>query len=230
MVCGVILAVVIGFIANNTVSQAMSEKTIVVAKDNIEPFTQVTPDNLTEVNRPAAGVPENAATSIQAVAGNFTTTTIIQGNAIQKEHLALEGNGDLSTVLTNFNQPNIRAFALPTQNPMIQDIFPGNRVDLHAVFEENDGQSSVLIADSVLVLGIAEGSDGPVGLTLALSQKQIEDITPVMNNIQISLVPHNADTSKGNTTDDDEQAENETEGGDDTGDDNSDENEESNGD
>lgn len=224
------------------VSKAMEETTVVVAKHTIKPFTQVTPDDLKTVNKPSAGVPEEVATSFQAVVGNYTTTTIVEGNPIQKEHLALKGKGDLSSVLTNFHQPNIRAFALPTQNPMIHKISPGNRVDLHAVHEKDDKKSSVLIADSVLVLGIAENSEGPVGLTLALTQKQVKEIAPVMNTIQVSLVPFNvkSDTkvnvNDGNESDNktvDEQAEKQkedTEGGNDTSDGNSDKNEESNGD
>src|SRR5690625_2004518 len=115
IVIGVVLAIVVGFVVNNMVSKAMEDKTVIVPKDDIEAFTQIMPDDVEEVEKPASGIPENAATSIKQVANQFTTTKIVQGNPIQKEHLALEGNGDLSSALTSFQDPDIRAFALPTE-------------------------------------------------------------------------------------------------------------------
>jgi|SRR5699024_6218797 len=192
IVAGIILAIVIGFVANRMVSNAMEDTTVVVPKEDIEPFTQIMPDDVEEVERPASSISESTATSLNKVVGHFTTTKIVKGNPIQKEHIAVDGNNDLSSALTSFQDPDIRAFALPTENPMIKDISPGNQVDLYVDIED-DENSSVLIADNVLVLGIAEDGEDEVGLILALTQDQIEEITPVMTDIQISLVPYNVE-------------------------------------
>lgn len=205
---------VVGLVANNMVSKAMKDTTVVVAKHDIEPFTQIKTEDLKKVTRPASGLPNQVATSMKAVAGNFTTTTIVKGNAIQKEHLALPGNGDLSSVLTNFDDPSVRGFALPSENPMIKNMQPGNQVDLY-VQSKDGNEPSFLLADNVLVLGIAKDDDNPVGLILALSQEQVKKIVPVMNDIQIALVPYNAQGATADKDDKgDEQEESETEGGD----------------
>jgi len=74
---------------------------------------------------------------------------------------------------------------------------PGDRVELYAMVGGNDNKNTYLIAESAPVLDIAEKNDEPVGLVLALNQDEINNIVPVMDKIQIALVPYN-DT---NTTD-----------------------------
>jgi predicted GNAT family acetyltransferase len=89
----------------------------------------------------------------------------------------------------------MRGFALPSQNPMILQIRPGNRVDLFAALETENGTESLLVAEQVLVLGQVSPEE-PVGLILALTRDQINTILPLMNQIQITLVPYNATMSE----------------------------------
>lgn len=195
-----VLAIVVGLFANRTVTHAMEKTPILVAKHDIQPYTQITAKDVEKVTRPASGVPEHAATTYSQVTGTYTKTLIVKGSPIQKKQLALEENGDLSSLLTSFDNPDIRAFALPSQNPMIAKMTPGDRVDLYVEPQDKDETESVMLASKVLVLGLAKDSDDKtVGLILALDEKQIQHIVPVMNNIQITLVPYNAKVDLGKT-------------------------------
>lgn len=191
-----------GLFANRMVTHAMEKTQVVVAKHDIQPYTQITAKDVEKVTLPASGVPEQAATTFSQVTGAYTKTLIVKGSPIQKKQLELGENGDLSSLLTSFNNPDIRAFALPSQNPMIAKMTPGDRVDLYVEPQDKSETESVLLASKVLVLGLAKDSDDKVvGLILALDEKQIQSIVPVMNDIQVTLVPYNSGEKAENKTD-----------------------------
>lgn len=189
---------IVGIYANRSIAGAMQQTTVITAKHTIKPFTQITTKDVQKTTWPASGMPKHAATSINQVLGTYTKAMIVKGDPIQKEQLALDGKKDLSSAITSLKQPDVRAFALPSKNPMIMAIQPGNRVDLSAMIDLGDKQKQkpMLMAENVLVLGIAGDKNDPVGLILALDQKTIENILPVMNNIEISLVPYNVKAGK----------------------------------
>lgn len=191
IVAGLVLAVVVGIFAAQSVSKAKEETLVVVAKHTIQPYTQIGPDDVKLTKMPKKALPAHAATALNQVIGTYTKTMIVKGNPIQQEQVALKGQKDLGSVLTSFNDPSIRAFALPSGNPMIKKLKPGDRVELYATVDGDDKKSTYLVAESAPVLGIAIKNNEPAGVVLALSQKEINNIVPVMDKIQIALVPYN---------------------------------------
>lgn len=194
---GILLALAVGFYVNRSIAHAMGQTTVITAKHTIDPFTKITTKDVQVTTMPASGIPKQAATSLNQVVGTYTKAMIVKGDPIQQAQLALDGKKDLSSAVTSMKQPNVRAFALPSKNPMIKDIHPGNRVDLLAMVDAGGKQTQMpmLMAEKVLVLGIASDSNGPAGLILALDQKTIEALLPIMNKVEISLVPYNVNVS-----------------------------------
>ncbi|GGK34970.1 hypothetical protein GCM10010965_29890 [Caldalkalibacillus thermarum] len=188
---GIVLAVIAGVVASTTVSKATGDTPVVVAKTDIPAYTQITPEDVMVVYLPANSVAPQAAQSLEQVVDRFTRTMIVAGSQVQRDHLSVEGQNDFASLLTSFGDAELRAFALPSQNPLLRRVQPGNTVDLYTVFETDEAVESVLLAERVLVLGIANPDD-PQGIILALTHDQIQTILPVMNQVQITLVPYSA--------------------------------------
>lgn len=195
IVVGLVLAVLVGIVSSNMVARATGDTPVVVAAAPIPAYTQIKPEDVKVVSLPANSVTEESARELEHVVGRFTKTMIVEGSQITKEHVSLGEQNDFASFMTSFENPGIRAFALPSENPMIREISPGNRIDLYTVLETEEGRESLLIAEQVTVLGIANPED-PQGLILALTQDEINAILPVMEQVQISLVPYNV-TVKG---------------------------------
>lgn len=180
--CGLLAALLaVGFLG-----QQAKTTTVLVAMEDIAPFTPLQPSMFVAKQWPSQVVPQDAITDASDLTGRYTRTMVLSGSAMRAAHLAgaeISG-GSLAAKLTEANMPGMRAIAVAVDRAegvagTVQD---GDRVDLIAAIrlERENGPATMfskMIAQAVPVLYKAEAEQGgKQHVVLMVTPEQAEEI------------------------------------------------------
>jgi pilus assembly protein CpaB len=160
--------------------------TVLVAVDDIAPFTPLEISHFATRQWPSQAVPHDAITDAIELQGRYARTLILSGTPIRAGHLAgsAGGGSDLAARLTEVNDPAMRAIAVAVDRAqgVGGTVQPGDKVDVIAAVrvERENGPSvtfSKVIARAVPVLYKAEGEQGgKQHVVLMVTPQQAEEI------------------------------------------------------
>ena len=186
--------------------------TVLVATQEIAPYTPLTPGMFAAQQMPGAAVPADAIKDPSALNGRFVRGLMLPGTVIRQGHLATAsgGSGSLAAQLTDTGAPGMRAMAIPVDNAtgVGGGVHPGDRIDIVAAVrvEQQNGPTvlySKTIARNVPVLHRTE-SDGTSKSTVVVmvTAQQAEDIafTQVAGTAYLTLAPYRAETEPAKTS------------------------------
>ncbi|MFZ5825163.1 MAG: Flp pilus assembly protein CpaB [Bacillota bacterium] len=178
---------------------------VLVASQEIAPFTPLSPALFRVEHWPARAVPDDALTDASALTGRYARGLILQGTALRAGHLAAASGatGSLAARLTETGQPNTRALAIPVDDAtgVGGTIQPGDRVDIIAAVrvEREKAPATTLakvIARAVPVLHRTEGTDsGRTTVVVQVSPEAAEEIAyaQLAGTIYLATAPYGSD-------------------------------------
>lgn len=194
LLVGAILAVVAAFLAVSLVRNFNETDRVVIAVRDIQPFQQITADDVQIAEVPKIVIHANTVRDPKEVIGFYTKDTIYKGNMIDRRSLA-QAKGEqsmLAAQLDTLRDPTIRAFAIPfdASTAVGGEIQPGDRVDIVAQVRIDAGNGiqmgvGKVIAAAVQVLKVSYTGDGKGNLIVALTPTEIENITFAMTSGQL---------------------------------------------
>lgn len=176
--------------------------TVLVATQEIQAFTPLTPSMFSAQQMPSAAVSADAITDPAALAGRYARTLLLPGTVVRMGHLAIaSGNaGPLSAKLTETGEPSMRALAIPVDNATAVGgtIQPGDRVDVIAAvrIERQNGPAttfSKIIARGLPVLHRTEPDNSSKGtVVVQVTPEQAEEIAyaQLAGTIYLATVPY----------------------------------------
>lgn len=211
----VVLGLIVAGLAMATIQSFNKQAQVVVAAKEIEPFTEITADKVKTVNIPARAKLSDTYVNLKDVVGKVTRTYILPNEQVRPGHL-VDGVTDrslLTTRLSEFKDPKMRAFAIPVDNLTglggAERLQPGDRVDIIGDLKLSLGQDEVAVTKTILrnirILGFISSPDSEkqtAGIILAVTPIQAEDLSFAMANgkLRLSLNPYETDAEAANTT------------------------------
>lgn len=186
--------------------------TVLVATQEIQPFTPLSPDMFAAEQWPSTAVPADAVTDTAAVAGRFARTLLLPGTALRAGHLAVANGrtGSLAARLTETGVPGTRALAIPVDaaTGVGGTLQPDDRVDIIAAvkIDQKNGPStqlSKIIARGVPVLLRTEEDSANRGtIVVQVTPAQAEEIAyaQIAGKIYLATNPYRADRESERTT------------------------------
>lgn len=182
IVCGLLAALLaVGFL-----QQQAKTTMVLVAMEEIAPFTPLQPHMFAAQQWPTNVVPQDAITNAADLTGRYTRTLVLAGSPMRAAHLAgaeITG-GSLAAKLTETNMPGMRAIAVAVDmaEGVAGTVQEGDRVDLIAAvrLERENGPATMftkMIAQAVPVLYKAEAEQGgKQHVVLMVTPQQAEEI------------------------------------------------------
>lgn len=186
---------------------AAETATVLVANQEIAPFTPLTPALFTAQQWPARAVPADALTDRSALTGRYPRALILEGTALRAGHLATASGatGSLAARLTETGQPNTRAFAIPVDSAtgVGGTVQPGDRVDIIAAVrvEREKAPATTFaktIARAVPVLHRTEGQDSARStVVVQVSPEVAEEVAyaQLAGTIYLATTPYGVDVN-----------------------------------
>lgn len=168
--------------------RGMSGSTMVlVATQEIQPFTPLTAEMFAPQQMPSAAVPADAITDMMQVQGRYARTLLLPGTIMRSGYMAAGSgkSGSLAAKLTESGQPGMRALAIPVDSAtgVGGTIEPGDRVDIIAAVRIDRvnapaTQFSKIIARGVPVLHrtYEDDSEGKGTVVVQVTPAQAEEI------------------------------------------------------
>lgn len=131
---------------------------VLVAVQEIQPFTPLTPQMFSVQQLPGSAVPADAVVDLAALNGRYARTLLLKGTVVRQGHLAM-ASGDTGTVsarLTETAQPGTRALAIPIDNAtgVGGTIQAGERVDIIAAVRIESTNSPATTFSKVIAQGV----------------------------------------------------------------------------
>lgn len=178
--------------------------TVLVATQEIQPFTPLTPDKFVAQQMPRAAVPADAITNPAQVSGRYARTLLLPGTPLRAGYLASsENKGSLATRLTETGKPGTRAMAIAIDDAtgVGGTLEPGNLVDIIAAVkvDRQNGPStqfSKIIARGVPVLHRTFEENSNRGtVVVQVTPQQAEEIAyaQIAGKIYLALNSYRAD-------------------------------------
>jgi len=213
LVVSIIMALCAALLVVQFLKRVNETEPVVVAVRDLEPYKQVTRDNVRMQEVPVISIPEDAIRKIDDIAGQYLRDRVYAGEVLRQARVAdvTPGKSVTTAKLTNLGRPDLRAFSLPfdLETGVGGDIKAGDRVDIIASVKITAGNTNMgvgkIIAKNVLVLDVKEdtesSSSGAGVLVVALTPQQIEDIAFALTSgsVRFALNPLNTDESAADT-------------------------------
>lgn len=187
--------------------------TVLVATEEIQPFTPLTAAMFAAQQVPGAAVPADAITDAAQLQGRFARTLLLPGTVMRSGHMATTAGrtGSLAARLTESGQPGMRALAIPVDSAtgVGGTIEPGDRVDIIAAVRIDRAgtpstQFSKIIARSVPVLHrtIEDDMAGRGTVVVQVTPAQAEEIAyaQIAGKIYLATNPYKVDREPQATT------------------------------
>ena len=184
---------------------------VVVAAQDIQPFTRITAADVKIDMMPRSAVRHGMFPNVNAVIGKVPNTEIPQGWPVSAQ--ALEPNtpgGILTAQITAEKNPELRAVPLKLDDitSLGGQISPGDRVDVVGAMKlpVNGGSTQPvcrIIARNVKVLNIIKGGNNSIaGVILAMTPQQDQELQFAQSSgtISLALNPVDADVTAANTS------------------------------
>jgi Flp pilus assembly protein CpaB len=211
LVAAVLFAAMAAFLATKTVKSFNETSLAVVAVKDIEPFVQITKEDIKLTEVPSAAVPTDAIVKVDALVGKYLKSPAYKGDVIREIRIAdIKGDrGLMSAQISELGRPDLRAFALPYtgDNGVGGEIQAGDRIDIVASVKMDSPNGQVgcgkIVGCNVLVLQAEPGEQNSAGtLIVALAPQQIEDIAFALTSGQVrfALNPYRTDEQAAETT------------------------------
>lgn len=184
---------------------AAATATVLVANQEIAPFTPLAPALFTTQQWPAGAVPGDVLTDRSALLGRYTRALVLEGTALRAGHLAAASGvaGSLAARLTETGQPNTRALAIPVDNVtgVGGTVQPGDRVDIIAAVRVEREKAPAttfakIIARAVPVLHRTEGQDSAqTTVVVQVSPEVAEEVAyaQLAGTIYLATTPYGVD-------------------------------------
>jgi pilus assembly protein CpaB len=158
LVISLIAGLVAAFLTVSVVRGATRLTNVIVANQEIQPYTAISAEMLTVKQLPASAVAADAVTDPAALVGRYTRSLILPETVMRSGYLAsAAGNaGSVAAKLSESNQPGARAMAIAVDNATAVGgtIQVGDKVDvIAAVKVERSNQPTTTLA-KVIAKGV----------------------------------------------------------------------------
>ncbi len=185
---------------------------VLVASQEIQPFTPLKPEMFTMQQLPGAAVPADAVTDIAQLRDRYARTLLLPGTPLRAGHLATSSGraGSLAAILTETGKPGTRALAIPIDDAtgVGGTLQVGDRVDIVAAVKVDRQnapatQFSKIIARAVPVLHRTYEENSNRGtVVVQVSPAQAEEIAYAMiaGKIYLATNPYTTDTESEKTS------------------------------
>lgn len=118
LVISLIAGLVAAFLTVSVVRGATRMQSVIVANQEIQPYTAITADMLSVKQLPASAVSADAVTDPAALVGRYTRSLVLRDAVLRTGYLAVSsGNsGSVAAKLSESNLPGVRAIAIAVDN------------------------------------------------------------------------------------------------------------------
>jgi pilus assembly protein CpaB len=180
---------------------------VLVARQEIPPFTPLSPSLFRTERWPARAVPPDALTDLSTLAGRYARGLILEGAVMRAAYLATASGdaGSLAARLTEAGDPNARALAIPIDptTGVGGTLQPGDRVDLIAAVKvEREKAPPVTIAKTIaravpVLHRTAEAGSDKATVVLMVTDDVAEEIAyaQLAGTIYLATNPYQIDAS-----------------------------------
>ncbi|MBO8172445.1 MAG: hypothetical protein H0Z33_11180 [Bacillaceae bacterium] len=177
LMLGIVLAAVVAFQYQAMVENVKQEAYVVVAKEEIKPYTKIEKDMLDIQRRPVRSIQEGTYTSVEDVMGKYSFSHLLPGDMIRTGHI-IEENATLTGLLHSLRDGSLIGIAVPlSQTDVGPQIQPGDFIHLLGLITmPNNVIDSKYVAEYVPVLAKKDGSNGESRVYLAVPKKDFPDI------------------------------------------------------
>lgn len=156
---------------------------VLVVVQEIEPYQMIERSHVGVLSIPTNAVPDDAVTDIDSVVGKYAKSGLLKDTIIRRGHLVDDMQGSsVSAMLTQTENPNMRAFALPYDAIISIGgmVNKEDRIDLIATLKLSEGDFhgtiAKLIARNVRVLGVTTDSQNLASIIVAVTPEQAEEL------------------------------------------------------
>jgi Flp pilus assembly protein CpaB len=174
-------------------------KTVVSAKKDIPPYTQITPDDVEKIEVAIASTDANTLLDLSQAVGKYTRTLVPAGQTLSQKEISTvaNANGGVSLPLSEFHKGELRAIGIPEDfvHVLGASVKDQDHVDLVGVFSRDKVIFSKTLAYGVPVLHKNPMDQGG-GMIVAVTAQQAQEIALAMNNgkLVVSVTPYHFDT------------------------------------
>ena len=143
----------------STINSATKPMQIPVARQTIQPRTEITADMLTVIDVPSIAVTSNVITSRSAILGRYTNvnSVIPAGSMFYKETITTKENLPDSAFVEVKEGEAVYNFPVDLESTYGNSIFPGNNIDIYMKAENEAGQVMVgRLLENVSVLAVKD--------------------------------------------------------------------------
>ncbi len=147
---------------------------VVIAANDITPFSVINSADLTTKEIPQSVVPQGAIGNITDIANKTSRSFLLAGDILRAGHLTEIGTTDneITAELTTLNDPNARAVMVPVPDGFV--ISKGDRLNI--IYTSRETMSTQTAFTNVLVLSAKENK-----AYLVLNQKDAEILANMLN-------------------------------------------------
>lgn len=143
------------------INASVSPVSVPVAKQTIQPRTEITSDMITRIKVPKIAVSENVITTTTSIIGKYTNinVTIPNGGMFYK-NLLVEKSALPDSVFTAVKDGEIPyQFSVNMETTYGNSIFPGNKIDIYMKAIDDNGQIMVgRLLENVEVLAVKDSA------------------------------------------------------------------------
>jgi len=206
VVCGLVAAFLVGMML---LSYTRTVDVCIMNQD-IGPYERIDSSMISVISMPAAAVSSDAILKVEEVDGKFTKYGLARETVIRQIHIAdsdLTKGGPLASVLTNTEDPDKRAFALPLDLVISVggSIGKEDRIDIIASLNVASGTvtepTTKIIARNVRVLDVITGGDGFASIVIVVTPEMAEELVYLLENGKVYAVlnPYEPDVKAADT-------------------------------
>lgn len=179
---------------------------VLVANQEIAPFTPLSPSHFTVKRLPVSAAPADAITDAAALTGRYPRALVLEGSVMRASHLAAASGstGSLAARLTETGELSTRALAIPIDNVtgVGGTVQPGDRVDIIAAVQVEREKEPILtlskvIARAVPVLHRTEEDGARAAVVVQVTPTVAEEIAyaQLAGTIYLATNPYQIDES-----------------------------------
>lgn len=212
----VIFALIAGFatyffvnsLQHNSAVTGVEEADVVIALQDIEEDTIVTPDMFKVVRLPVSSITYGTLTNAAEVGGFMVTGRICKGEQVLASKLTKLGEDSEQSAGSGFYRLSYHledgnyayTIEVASTNSVANFVKNGDYID---IYDQQNGEGSGPVLKKVKILKVGTYSDNQMQasgvetttyslITLSLSEKQIQKLIPIesRNNIRIALIPY----------------------------------------
>lgn len=207
LVISLIAGLAAAFLSVNFLRGVARTTTVLVAKTQIQPYTELTPDMFAPKQMPISAVPEDAIRDAAQVSHHFSRTLLLPDSILRAGYLTSGSAqaGSIAAVISESGKPGTVALAIPVDNTTAAGgtIQPGDKVAIIAAVRIERANGPATQYSKTIVQGVPviyktdpEGAATKGTIVVQVTPQQAEDIAfaQLSGTIYLAVEPYKSDT------------------------------------